>query len=334
MTTLHRFSFIAVMATLLLGLLVPDSAKARSIDSTPPAGFALGVPVQGAFKVWKSFGGAHTGTDYGYASADAQVTVVAAHDGTVLWVEPNGGCTGGTSTQSLAISGSYNGTPYYTSYGHLGLVNVRAGDVVSRGQVLGMTTSKCGGVQHVHFEFSWNEVYPGWSHRNASKILNPEQYVRDQGQWAGTSIVPPYSNSLPLYQFKSVNSDKVISVANGRNDGERVVQRSLLSTNPNQLWTLEPTDVKYYLIRSSVVGKCLDVSGGSADNGAAIILWACHGGRNQHWELLKTGDSFMIRSRSSDKVIDVPEGSKNNNVGLVQWDQNGGSNQLWRIEPH
>ena len=38
---------------------------------------------------------------------------------------------------------------------------------------------------------------------------------------------------------------------------------------------------------SRASGKCLDVSGGSLDDGASIIQWQCHGGANQNWRLLR-----------------------------------------------
>ena len=31
--------------------------------------------------------------------------------------------------------------------------------------------------------------------------------------------------------------------------------------------------------------SCLDVNGGSLDDGASIIQWQCHGGDNQQWRL-------------------------------------------------
>lgn len=32
-------------------------------------------------------------------------------------------------------------------------------------------------------------------------------------------------------------------------------------------------------------GKCLDITGGRADDGTPVILWDCHGGGNQRWRI-------------------------------------------------
>ena len=79
--------------------------------------------------------------------------------------------------------------------------------------------------------------------------------------------------------------------------------------------------------------KCLDVNGGSLDDGASIIQWQCHGGDNQQWRLEVAGDGYSrIVSRHSGKCLDVNGGSLDDGASIIQWQCHGGDNQQWRLE--
>ena len=79
--------------------------------------------------------------------------------------------------------------------------------------------------------------------------------------------------------------------------------------------------------------KCLDVYGGSLDDGASIIQWQCHGGDNQQWRLEVAGDGYSrIVSRHSGKCLDVYGGSLDDGGSIIQWQCHGGENQNWRLE--
>ena len=71
-------------------------------------------------------------------------------------------------------------------------------------------------------------------------------------------------------------------------------------------------------------GKCLDVTGASTADGAAVIQWTCGSGTNQQWTLASNGS---IVSRSSGKCLDVPGFSTTDGTALDQWACNGGANQ-------
>ena len=53
----------------------------------------------------------------------------------------------------------------------------------------------------------------------------------------------------------------------------------------NQLWTIEPTSDGYYKIKSKIGGKCLDIVGMDACNGAHIQIWEDVDGDNQKWSI-------------------------------------------------
>ena len=70
--------------------------------------------------------------------------------------------------------------------------------------------------------------------------------------------------------------------------------------------------------------KCLDVSGGSYDDGAPVIAWPCHGGDNQRWDLAPQGGGYYtITNRQSGKCLDVTGASRDNGATVEQWSCNG-----------
>lgn len=78
-------------------------------------------------------------------------------------------------------------------------------------------------------------------------------------------------------------------------------------------------------------GRCMDVYGGSRDNGAAIIQWDCHNGDNQAWSLVPVGgDYYKLVAAHSGKCLDVYGASRDNGARLIQSDCHGGDNQLFR----
>ena len=78
-------------------------------------------------------------------------------------------------------------------------------------------------------------------------------------------------------------------------------------------------------------GKCLDVSGASTEDGAAIIQWTCHGGANQQWRLEAVGEGYRFVARHSGKCLDVTGWSTDDGTGIIQWQCHGGANQTWLV---
>jgi hypothetical protein len=77
-----------------------------------------------------------------------------------------------------------------------------------------------------------------------------------------------------------------------------------------------------------LAGKCLDVSGGHAVNGAAVRMWECHNGPNQRW---RVSDGRIVGIGG--KCLDVAGGNSDDGTEVLLWDCHGGDNQRWRILP-
>lgn len=77
--------------------------------------------------------------------------------------------------------------------------------------------------------------------------------------------------------------------------------------------------------------RCIDATWECA-SGTKIILWKCHGAKNQKWYLTrKYGNVFTIKSVNSGKYLDVAGFSKDNFTPIHQWDCNNSENQMWEL---
>lgn len=115
--------------------------------------------------------------------------------------------------------------------------------------------------------------------------------------------------------------------------------------------------------------RCMDIPGGSRNQGAQIALWSCHGGENQRFTFqadgrIRTAGGLCVNAlggggRDGDRIgvwpcggganefwqvtgngeikgingkcIDVPGGNSAQGTGLVLWSCNGGLNQRWNL---
>lgn len=85
-----------------------------------------------------------------------------------------------------------------------------------------------------------------------------------------------------------------------------------------------------YSIQNRNSNKFMDVSGGSLDNGAAIIQWNGSGANNQQFTFADAGDgAYKITSVSSGKTFDIGGASTSNVSKLTQWTSNNGFNQRY-----
>ncbi|MBY5934327.1 M23 family metallopeptidase [Tateyamaria omphalii] len=116
--------------------------------------------------------------------------IIAAADGRVLETDV-GSCWGPTVVIDHGIG--RDGKPLIAAYGHLGQMQVKSGQSVRRGQLIGTLGNnqrdfRCiGGVRHLHFQLgrAWRGPEKGtfWGHmrylRDGKRGTNPHQYWAD-----------------------------------------------------------------------------------------------------------------------------------------------------------
>ncbi|WP_223279682.1 RICIN domain-containing protein [Streptomyces sp. SDr-06] len=98
-----------------------------------------------------------------------------------------------------------------------------------------------------------------------------------------------------------------------------------------------------YTVVNELSGKCLDVSGASTANGAAVIQYTCNGNTNQQLTLnpvvaLGNGEDHQLVAVHSGKCVDVSNVSTTAGSLIHQWTCDPASalstkkNQIWRLQ--
>ncbi|MFD3608404.1 pectinesterase family protein [Streptomyces atroolivaceus] len=98
--------------------------------------------------------------------------------------------------------------------------------------------------------------------------------------------------------------------------------------------TLPATGGVYQLVVKKS-GKCIDVPGASAADGALLQQWGCtEGAAWQQFTLAADGSGrYRLVNKESGKCVDVPDHSKVSGVQLQQWGCAGQTNQQWTLTP-
>ena len=79
-------------------------------------------------------------------------------------------------------------------------------------------------------------------------------------------------------------------------------------------------------------GKCVNVAGGSGDNGAWIQQYHCDRTPAAKFLFLQNGDGFYeISNQNSRKCIDIEYGWGHNGARTQQFNCNGSPTQQWRL---
>lgn len=138
-----------------------DVAKATNSDWVKPVPGGIGTGYKVAGSSWSS--GHHTGVDFHAAQG---TPVKAVHEGTVV----KAGWDGAYGNEVIIK----HGPGVYTQYGHLSAVNVKVGDKVSTGRMIGLSgaTGNATG-PHLHFEVRVGIAY--------GTDVDPIKYLESKG---------------------------------------------------------------------------------------------------------------------------------------------------------
>lgn len=168
-----------------------EQAAERTYSSPVPAG--AGAPTSVFGPRGDSF---HLGTDYGVATG---TPITAVTDGEVLRVE-TGKKVGDTSPRSalkhhtgngvVVKHGEISGDEMYSYYGHLSAVDVKPGDKVKAGSVVGKAgnTGNSTG-PHLHFGVMVNSDEPNcakWKSATNTGFIDPHDWLKRKGVNAGS----------------------------------------------------------------------------------------------------------------------------------------------------
>ena len=168
--------------------------------------------------ITREYGNGHTGIDI-VGTGHTTDNIIAHSDGKIIFCQSgygnNKGSTGNASYGNCIKIQHANG--YATLYAHLSSINVKYGDVVKQGQVIGYmgNTGNSYGA-HLHFEV--------W--RNGVRI-NPKPYI--DADFVGNIVLNGGCTGKITYQAFNGNWLPEVSKADNTNDGFAGIGQTLLS---------------------------------------------------------------------------------------------------------
>lgn len=124
------------------------------------------------------------------------------------------------------------------------------------------------------------------SRSNGALAITSLRLWRPSMQWCLTRV----EGLRQTYMIHNANSGKCLDASRSRATipGAPVAQYGCAKSYRNQWWTFErhgpyggPAE---YRVRNGMSGLCLDVQG-AVITGAPLILWTCHEGWNQRWDM-------------------------------------------------
>ena len=116
--------------------------------------------------------------------------------------------------------------------------------------------------------------------------------------------------------------------------GERAVAELAGCTGgPEQQWVVNRFGSDTVTLTNAAHNQCLDVEGGSGDDGARLLQFGCHGEVNQQWRLQPVDDgTILLVAVHSGKCAQVHGGGTAAGDDLVQAPCDGNPGQRWRLQ--
>ncbi|MFG2060439.1 RICIN domain-containing protein [Micromonospora sp. NPDC048871] len=102
---------------------------------------------------------------------------------------------------------------------------------------------------------------------------------------------------------------------------------------PEQQWVVNRFGPDTVTLTNAAYNQCLDVEGGSGDDGARVLQFRCHGEANQQWRLQPVdGGAALLVAVHSGKCAQVNGGGAAAGDDLVQAPCDGNPAQRWTLQ--
>jgi hypothetical protein len=152
--------------------------------------------------------------------------------------------------------------------------------------------------------------------------LSTGTYVADY--WVNTSGVGTFSPGIPRCGSLLQNLHSLLCLdSNGSATGPRMHQWSCSGTNSNQEYAMQYTgNGNWYTIKNIAYNECVDVPGGSTQNGVQLQLYPCNNTGAQWFDMASVNQevgSFELVNWNSGKCVDVYDWSTQNGGIIDQW---------------
>lgn len=145
---------------------------------------------------------------------------------------------------------------------------------------------------------------------------------------AGLVTVAPAAPASAAVAFSSTMVNQANSNCATVPNGNSAVQltRTTCSSSAGQTFAFSLVSGDVYTIGTMTAGSCLDITGASTSDNAAVIQYACHTGTNQQFRLTALGNNtFTVMAVHSSKCV------AGDSTALVQLPCNSSSARIWRL---
>jgi 5-hydroxyisourate hydrolase-like protein (transthyretin family) len=156
---------------------------------------------------------------------------------------------------------------------------------------------------------------------------------------AGTAsqwLIMNGSGSATNAVLVNVATNKVLDVKGGQSSSGTQVWTYSFNGTTAQKWSLSAESIlstgTYEFVSDLSKDKCLDVAGGTKQNGGKVQIYTINGTVAQKWKVSSTSSGYYtITCVGSGKVLDVDGGSSLSGTTVWQYSSNGTKAQRWKF---
>ncbi|SCF35321.1 Ricin-type beta-trefoil lectin domain-containing protein [Micromonospora viridifaciens] len=176
-------------------------------------------------------------------------------------------------------------------------------------------------------------------------VAGPSPTASESSEAAPTTEAPPPTTEAPPSPtaapppppaggpavFRGVPSGRCVGVT-GENPEGALAALADCTGGAEQQWVATPVADGVFTLVNAGSGKCLDVFGQSADDGAPVQQWSCNGQANQQWRFAPTGAGpVLLVAVHSGKCAQVTGASTEPGAQLQQAPCTGAAEQQWAL---
>ncbi|WP_018583183.1 RICIN domain-containing protein [Salinispora arenicola] len=145
---------------------------------------------------------------------------------------------------------------------------------------------------------------------------------------APTTVPPPQPTGPTV--FRQVASGRCLGIDG---DGEKAAAKLVDCTDdPRQRWLADSIGPGLVTLVNQASNMCLDVEGHSADDGAKLQQYPCHGEANQQWRLVPTaGGSVLLAALNSGRCAHPDAGRHDAGTDIRQITCVDAPDQQWLL---
>ncbi|SCE70463.1 RICIN domain-containing protein [Micromonospora mirobrigensis] len=150
---------------------------------------------------------------------------------------------------------------------------------------------------------------------------------------ATTPSAPPAPAGPPTgpQLFRTVTSGLCVGLAGGEPEGADATLVDCTGS-PDQQWVATPVNGDVVTLTNAATGKCLDVDGGSGDDGAVVQQWSCQGQANQQWRIVAIGTGpVLLTPVHSGKCVRIHDNATTAGAYLEQATCTATAEQQWTL---